>query len=401
VIYSFSHIADVHIGHYQSKVEEGGLNGRLIDFIKTFNEAVDFTIEKAVDLCIIAGDVFRTKTPSPFEIDAFTLGAKKMIDNGIQVVVVVGNHDTFDSHILRSSISFLSTAGMDKFIISEKPEIIKLELKNGPIQIQTMPYQRMSLLKMKSHEEVADYMINTIDEMYKSRDKKIPIVFAGHFTIRDAKAGSEHRTVNSFSEPIVPKYAFEKKKYDYVAMGHLHKFQKVLDSPPTFYTGSINRTDFNEDEEDKGFIYVKVKEGKADCEFVKVNARKFVDLVYDLSDMEEPQTYLLSEIDKRQEEITNAVVKIQVVLSESNRAKYDAVVVSKRISELCNHIHGNSIPFVKKTSKKIESKFNESMTSMQAMSEYAKIHLKKKEELALFLKFGEEIIKSVNGRSEV
>lgn len=397
--FAFTHIADIHIGSYQSKMEEGGLNGRLLDFIKTYNEAVDYTIEQKVDLCLIPGDIFRTKTPQPYEIDAFTAGVKKMIDKGIQVVVVVGNHDTFDSHILKSSISFLSTAGLDRFTISEKPEIIKLNLKNGPVQIQTMPYQRMSLLKMKSHEEVAEYMIKTIDEMYESRDKEIPIIFAGHFTIRDSKSGSEQKTVNTFAEPLIPKYVFEKKDYLYVAMGHLHKFQRVLERPPTFYTGSINRTDFNEDEDDKGFMHIDVAGKKVQYQFIKVGARTFVDLVYDLADSEDPQAFLLAEVEKRKLELTDAVVKLQVTLSESNRGKYDAVAITKVLDSICNHVHGSSIPFVRKVNKRVESKFNESMTSMQAMSEYAKIHVSKKEELDLFLKFGEEVIKNVNGRT--
>lgn len=396
--FSFTALADIHLGAYQSKMEEGGINGRLIDFIKTYNEAIDYAIAQGVDLCLIPGDIFRTKMPTPYEIDAFTAGVKKMVDNGTQVVVVVGNHDTFDSHILKNSIACLSTAGLNNFTISDKPEIIRLQLSDGPIQIQTMPYQRMSLLKMKSHEEVADYMIKTIDDMYESRDRNVPILFAGHFTIRDARSGSEGKTVNKFNEPVVPKHALESKDYLYAAMGHLHKFQKVMDNPPTFYTGSINRTDFNEDEDDKGFMHVNVDNKKVDYKFIKVDARKFVDLVYDLSGMDEPQVYLLEEIEKRKEELTNAVAKLQVTLSESNCSKYDAVAITKVLDEICNHVHGSSIPYVKKTSKKVESKFNESMTPMQAMFEYGGIHLKKKEELELFLKFGEQIIKNVNGR---
>jgi len=396
--FSFTHIADIHIGGYQSKLEAGGINGRLVDFIKTYNEAIDFTIEKKVDFCLIPGDIFRTKTPTPYEIDAFVSGVKRTVDAGIPVLIVVGNHDTFDSSILRSSVSFLVTSGMDKFIVSEKPEMITLQLKGGPVQIQTMPYQRMSLLKMKTHEEVAEYMVQTIDSMYEGRKNEVPTIFAGHFTIRDSKTGSEERTVNRFSEPLVPKYAFEKKDYLYVAMGHLHRFQKVMDSPPTFYTGSINRTDFNEDEEDKGFIYVQVEGKKVKHEFVKVGARTFVDLVYDLADVEDPQAHILAEIERRKSELTNSVAKLQITLSEGNRSKYDASEVAKVLDGICNHVHGSSIPFVRKEKKKIESKFNEGMTPMQAMKEYATIHVKTEEELKLFLELGERIIKNVNGR---
>jgi exonuclease SbcD len=252
---------------------------------------------------------------------------------------------------------------------------------------------------MKTHEEVADYMIKTIDEMYESRDKEVPIIFAGHFTIRDSKSGSEQKTVNTFAEPLIPKYVFEKKDYLYVAMGHLHQFQRVMEKPPTFYTGSINRTDFNEDEDDKGFMFVEAQDKKVQYKFIKVNARRFVDLVYDLTDSEDPQIFLLSEIEKRKQELVEAVVKLQVTLSESNRSKYDPAAITKVLDSICNHVHGSSIPFVRKANKRVESKFNESMTSMQAMSEYAKIHVNKKEELDLFLKFGEEVIKTVNGRT--
>ena len=60
------HFADVHIGveNYGKIDPESGLSTRLIDFLKTFDEVVDYAIENNVDLALFCGDAYKSRDPN-------------------------------------------------------------------------------------------------------------------------------------------------------------------------------------------------------------------------------------------------------------------------------------------------------------------------------------------------
>jgi len=392
--FKFAHIADIHIGPYQGKIEVGGLNSRFLDFVKTFHESIGRVIADNVDFCIIAGDIFKSKTPSPEEINEFAKGIMRLMNAKIPTVVVLGNHDLFLADNRTHSIGVLQTLleNEKNFIISKTPEIIVLETKSGKVQIQTMPYPIRSTLKLEKNEEVAKYVEDTTNALYSSLDKEIPSVYVGHFTLSDAKVGDEKRYVDQFSEPVINTGIFRGKKYCYVAMGHIHKFQELMGNPIVVYAGSNNRVDFNEASEKKGFVIVKVEDGETKYNFIKVKARKFSDLKYNLEGEEDPTSIVLDDIESRLEDIRDSIVRIEVILSEENHIKYDTSKVSQRLGELSYWIHGTCIPIIRKKNLSRESLgFSESMDEIQALKHFAAVNNIKNEDL--FMKYGERIIK--------
>ena len=42
-------------------------------------------------------------------------------------------------------------------------------------------------------------------------------------------------------------------QFDYVALGHIHKHQVIGQNPHVVYSGSIQRIDFGEENDEKGF----------------------------------------------------------------------------------------------------------------------------------------------------
>ena len=390
----FSHIADIHLGSYQGKVETGGLNSRFLDFVKTFNEAIDKTIAEDMDFCLIPGDVFKSKTPTPEETNEFAKGIMKLMAAKIPTVIVLGNHDLFLADNRAHSIGVFQTLLINEknFIISRTPEIIKLETKSGPIQIQTMPYPIRSILKLERNEDLVKYIEDVTSELHASLESGIPAIYAGHFTLSDAKVGDEKRYVDHFSEPIISTSIFKGKKYCYVAMGHIHGFQTLMNDPPVVYAGSINRTDFNEASEQKGFIKVEIKSNKAKFKFEPVNARKFVDLKYEIESDEDPTATVAADIEAKSAEITDAIVRIEVILSEEMNRRYDNAQIVDRLGQLAYWIHGSCIPIVRKKSLIRENLgFSESMNEIQALQHYATVNNIKNADL--FMKYGEKIIK--------
>ena len=398
--FTLSHLADVHIGQYPGKVEAGGFNARFLDFVRTFKESIDRMISDDVDLCLIAGDIFKTKTPGPDELDAFTDGIISLIKNKIPTVIVLGNHDFAladkRSHSFAAVQRLLEHYDDKTFFISSSPEIIILKTKAGLIQVQTMPYPHKGRLGLSKTSDIQQWMINNINDVYEKRDRSLPIVFSGHFTIGGASISGEQINIDKFSEPVIPKSVFEGKDYKYVAMGHLHQYQVVMKNPLVVYSGSNNRVDFNEAKEDKGFVEVKISENSVKHRFIKVNARKFVDLKYDLTMEDEPLSKILLFLNEEIDNIKDAVVRIEVTLSAANRFKYDDGEVEAFLNRYCYHIHGTTIPNIKAEDATVEvDGFLESMDAIDALSHYADTQgIKNKE---YFLRLGQAIIKQVNG----
>ena len=339
----FSHISDTHIGSYQGKIDPGGLNSRFVDFVKTWNEAVDFTIDNSCRFVLLTGDIFKNKDPQPSELEAFAVGIKKLNDAKIYTIITLGNHDLFLSEKLRHSISAIDRLKLPYVIIKEKPELFSLTFGQDKMQFLCVPYPIRSILKLKDNDEVTQYTIDTINKLYNSREPDVPIVFSGHFTISDSVAGTEQMTVDKFAEPVIPKSIFKGKDFLYAAMGHLHKYQKVMDKPLVVYGGSLNRIDFNEWKEDKGFVHVKIDGSKVTDKFIKVNAKKFIDFKFNFEHTMDPDKEILDSLMSQEAAIKGSVVRVSVILSESNRLKYNPKNVIDYLEKHCDYIHGSCI----------------------------------------------------------
>lgn len=88
------------------------------------------------------------------------------------------------------------------------------------------------------------------------------------------------------------------------------------------YPGSIERVDFSEEQEDKGYVLVQVSRGQAQAEFCPLPVRPFKTIEVDLTEAEDPQEALLSAI--AQTEITDAVVRCLYTLRPDQVEGLDA-----------------------------------------------------------------------------
>ncbi|RLG41164.1 MAG: hypothetical protein DRO01_03015 [Thermoproteota archaeon] len=84
----FVHLADAHLGRRQYGLEE-----RERDFLEAFNEAVDRTIQARPEFVAFSGDLFDSYRPSPTTLVSAFVGLKRIVDSGVRVFAVAGNHD--------------------------------------------------------------------------------------------------------------------------------------------------------------------------------------------------------------------------------------------------------------------------------------------------------------------
>jgi exonuclease SbcD len=308
---SLVHVSDIHFGSGEShgRINAAtGLNVRFEDFVLALSKVVDFAIEKDCDIFLFSGDAYRNASPDPIYQKMFASQLKRLSSAGIKTILVVGNHD----QLLRSSqshaMSVFQSLEVPGVMTVDRPMSIKLDTKSGALQLIGLPHitrhQLMTLDKYKdlSAAEIDRVLVDHIRDLlrgyYLELDATIPTVVTAHMATDSALAGIEEELLVGYTLTF-PTEMFVDSKIDYVALGHIHKYQILRQKAPAIvYAGSLERVDFGEEKEDKGFVHVQIERGKADFKFHSISPRPFITVDADLSKSESPTEDLLAKISK-------------------------------------------------------------------------------------------------------
>ena len=128
----------------------------------------------------------------------------------------------------------------------------------------------------------------------------VPAILIGHFSVNEASHGSEQNImIGRDAACHVP--SWPNPAWRYVALGHIHKHQSLNGDlqPPVLYSGSIERIDFGEEHEPKGFVVAEIGDGPTTWEFVRGyqrQARPFVTVRVDVSDAADPTAAVVAAI---------------------------------------------------------------------------------------------------------
>ncbi len=325
------HFADIHVGmeNYGHIDSATGINTRVIDFLRRFDEVIDYGLSHDVDLVIFAGDAFKTRDPSPTLQREFARRVKRLVDADVPIVMLVGNHDLPAMDKKASSIDIYRTLGVPNVIVGWEEALHVIETKRGKVQVATAPYPMRNRLmtqdehKSKSIEELdhslQEVVGDNIRALAQQLDPNLPSILTGHFTVSGAAYGSE-RSVMIGRDVAVLKSVLTEGAWDYVALGHIHKHQSLNgeDYPPIVYPGSLERIDFGEEKEAKGFCWVELEKGNTGWGFVEVKARRFVTINLDLREEDDPTMAAQAAI--AQYDVTDAIVRVMIRLRPEQEA---------------------------------------------------------------------------------
>ncbi|MBC7813517.1 MAG: exonuclease SbcCD subunit D, partial [Burkholderiales bacterium] len=339
------HFADAHIGmeSYGKTDPDTGLSSRVVDFLKRMDEMIAYAREHDVDLTIFAGDAFKTRSPNPTYQREFAYRVRELAQLA-PVVLLVGNHDLPPTVLKASSIEIYETLAVPNVWVANDYEVRRIDTKRGPVVIGAAPYPIRSRLLEKSSgiggQTIAEtdtllqrVLTDIIEEMaleadVQAVDANTPRIFTGHFTVSGAVIGSE-RSVMLGRDVAVLLSSVADRRWDYVALGHVHKFQNLTlgrkDAPPVIYSGSIERIDFGEEGDPKGFCWVEVQRGKSEYKFIELQTRPFVTLRADLRQSANPTDEVVKLIGKH--DLKEAVVRVLVQLTPETEARFNEGIV--------------------------------------------------------------------------
>jgi exonuclease SbcD len=439
------HTADLHVGmeNYGRVDATTGINARVMDFLRRLSDMGDYAIEQGVDILIFAGDAYKTRDPNPTYQREFARRIKRIADAGVPVVLLVGNHDLPSVSKRASSISIFDTLAVPNVHVGDREELREITCRRGQrLLVATAPYPLRSALlsgenaQGKSLAEMDSLLQTVMVENLRAlaqqaRDRsEIPAVLVGHFSVNEASHGSEQNIMIG-RDAAVPRSVLADPTWRYVALGHIHKHQSLnADAqPPVIYSGSIERIDFGEEREPKGFVVAELSEKPTTWRFVqgyRRSARPFVTIRADVRDEADPTGALVSAIQQHAATLSRAnrpglSEKGQVAaydedgstggLSESVvrvivklRQEQEPLLAEREVKRALESAY-----FVASLQKEVERAERqrlgglavETLTPVELLARYLEVKRVSEERAALLLRHGEALIRAVDDREEM
>ena len=281
------HTADWHLGTFRSPVKDG-VNLRTEDTKSCLNELVRVAKEEQPDYSLISGDVFHVgrlwSDRCCEEIITAIHYIRELAAVSKQVIVMRGtpNHDGAGQFNVLSEMF----ADCQNVHIVITPQVISFD----DADIAVLPgfdrgTYRAKFPGLSSDEENVVFtqeLANIVTGLKAQCEPNKKSVLMAHYTVPGCNTESGQTMMLTQFEPIIPQEALMAAGYDLVALGHIHRPQRIL-SQDWYYSGAINAMNFNDEGQERGFwIHTDMPFDGWDSKFYKTPIREFI--TFDFTD---------------------------------------------------------------------------------------------------------------------
>ena len=405
------HFADVHIGveNYSRTDPNTGLSTRLNDFLETFDELVDYAIGSDVHLALFCGDAYKSRDPSQTHQREFAKRIVRLSDAGIPSFLLVGNHDTPHVQGRATSLDIYRTLSMPRVTIGDNATTYRIETTVGPVQIVAAPWVRRSQLLARDemrglstfeiNAKISDTLTNLIQIQAQGLDPDIPAILSGHVTVNDARTSSEQSMMLG-SDHVLLRSSVALPQFDYVALGHIHKHQVIGQNPHVVYSGSLQRIDFGEERDEKGFCVIELDPDKpqgqrmADFCFQPVNARSFLTIDVKLSgDDPSPNQTVADRVSRHA--TRDAIVKLNIEMPVNLEPLLSDSEIRASLSD-AHYIAAISRQITERPRTRLGGTYSEGLTPSQLLERYLDSRETPPDHAKELLERGEQLIAERN-----
>lgn len=250
------HLADLHLGKIlqeQSLIEDQEyMLKEIINIIK---------VEK-VQVLLISGDVYDRSVPPTEAVNLLDDFLKTLIKElKIKVFIISGNHDSKDR------LGFGNKIFEDEGLYIESKyngrlKKVRLEDEYGPLNIYMLPFIKPVEVKKFFEDDLEnnyDLAINKIIEKEEIDKSERNIIMVHQFVtagnVKPERTESEVLSLGGIENVDVSNF----KSFDYVAIGHVHRPQKI-GRDTARYAGTILKYSFSEINHNKSIPIIDIKE---------------------------------------------------------------------------------------------------------------------------------------------
>lgn len=257
------HTADWHLGkrlHKQDLIEEHQL---------FFEWLIDTIKEREIDVLLIAGDVFDLSNPPTEARALYYWFLRQMIEQKCKIIITGGNHDS--ASMLNAPKDILSL--LDVVVVGGATTNIEDEVFDlGEVVICAVPYLRdmdiRQAIEMEGVNGRVEAVRNGIKNHYdrlahicRERFINIPIIAMGHLYAQGSITSESEREIQIGNLAAFGESDFS-EVFDYVALGHIHRPQRVGGKEHIRYSGSPIALSFSEIKDLKIVIELEISSGK-------------------------------------------------------------------------------------------------------------------------------------------
>lgn len=215
----FIHLSDLHIG---KRVNDFSM---LEDQQYIIKEILQITDAANPDAVIIAGDIYDKSIPTAEAVQLFDEFLTRLAERNLPVFLVSGNHDSaeriaFGSHILSASGIHISP------VFDGKVQCVSLQDAHGEVCVYMLPFIKPAHVRkyfpdaeIDSYNDAVKVVMNSLDVDGSKRN----VLIAHQFITGAERSDSEEVSVGGLDN--IDADAFD--AFDYVALGHIHRPQKV------------------------------------------------------------------------------------------------------------------------------------------------------------------------------
>jgi exonuclease SbcD len=326
------HFADLHLGveSYGRIDPTTGLSSRLLDFLSALDQVVDYTLENEIDLVVFCGDAYKSREPTQTQQREFAKRINRLCTNGVSIFLLIGNHDLPNAIGRATTTEIFDTLTIKNVYVSNRPDVYRIPTNSGTVQIASLPWLRRSALLTKEesknlnfdqiNQRLREVLTNVIAANVPKLDPRLPSILAAHVWVSGAQVGSE-RLMTIGQEHVLALSNVANPAFDYIALGHIHRHQVLSQSPPVVYSGSLERLDFSEEKDEKGFYLVEIELDKetgkrqVSFSFHPVVGRRFLTISAAIEPQDtNPTSTVLQAISEHEDNARDAIVRLNISL---------------------------------------------------------------------------------------
>lgn len=266
------HTSDWHLGQFFYTKSRAPEHQAFTDWL------LAQAVEHQVDAIIIAGDIFDTGSPPSYARELYNRFVVNLQQTGCQLVVLGGNHDSVATlNESRELLACLNTRVIAAASDDIAQQVVILNKRNGEpgAVLCAIPFLRprditVSQAGQSGHEK-QQTLLEAITQHYdrcwqaaqaerQRLDLPLPIIATGHLTTVGVTKSDAVRDIYIGTLDAFPAQAFPPA--DYIALGHIHRAQRIANTEHIRYSGSPIPLSFDELGKDKSVFLVDFADGK-------------------------------------------------------------------------------------------------------------------------------------------
>lgn len=339
------HFADAHIDSYSGgRIDQtNGLPFHTNDFMKSLDEIVDTALSEQVRLVLFAGDAYRSPVPAPTFQREWQRRVKRLSQAGIPLLMIPGNHDVSPNTFKANALQELDTLPVPYVHLAARTIHLWMpeELDGVPVQVIAVPWMPLSILTAreegaaltpeeraaKMEQEIAARVRRCLEEA----DPGLPVILMAHYSVQGSTYPSG-QTAQLGREVTLSRSLVCDPAISYTALGHIHLFQDLNEGqqPPAVYSGSIERVDYGESRDKKGFILADVDIHHTDYVFRELHTRRMYNLKCEITDGETMQETLMNLLPDG-EKAQDAMIRLEFSYPHEFESLYNERELRKKV----------------------------------------------------------------------